>query len=81
MISVKEEMVDGFQVNATVGYVNNFVITVPLGVTLVSLSLLTVLGNVMVIHAIRTERKLRTVSISRLTCCFILRSLCYPYVS
>lgn len=34
---------------------------IPLGICLLSLSLLTLLGNAMVVHVIRTERKLRTV--------------------
>ena len=37
-------------------------VAIPLGVGLSALALLTFLGNAMVVHAIRTERKLRTVS-------------------
>lgn len=44
------------------GYLDNLPLAVPLGLGLCSLSLLTFLGNAMVVHAIRTERKLRTVS-------------------
>lgn len=36
---------------------------IPLGVILAILSLVTFVGNVMVLHAIRTEKKLQTVSL------------------
>lgn len=36
---------------------------IPLGVLLVFLSLLTFVGNAMVLHAVKTERRLQTVSI------------------
>lgn len=42
-------------------YLDNIAIALPLGIGLCSLSLLTFLGNAMVVHAIRTERKLHTV--------------------
>ena len=42
-------------------YLNDIAIAVPLGIGLCSLSLLTFLGNAMVVNAIRTERKLHTV--------------------
>ena len=36
---------------------------IPLGVLLTALSLLTFIGNAMVLYAVRTERRLQTVSI------------------
>lgn len=48
--------------NLTIGYFDNLAIAFPLGIGLCSLSLLTILGNAMVVHAIRTERRLHTVS-------------------
>lgn len=44
------------------GYLNNLAVAVPMGVSLYALSLLTFVGNAMVLHAIRTERRLQTVS-------------------
>ncbi|XP_076314951.1 histamine H1 receptor-like [Tachypleus tridentatus] len=44
------------------GYLDNPAIAVPMGVSLYALSLLTFVGNAMVLHAIRTERRLQTVS-------------------
>ena len=44
-------------------FVDNLAFAIPLGVCLSTLSLLTFLGNAMVVHAIRTERKLHTVSL------------------
>ena len=41
----------------------NVLFDIVLGVALTTLSLFTFLGNAMVINAIRTERKLRTVSV------------------
>lgn len=41
---------------------DNAALAVPLGIGLATLSLLTFLGNAMVVHAIRTEKKLHTVS-------------------
>jgi hypothetical protein len=37
-------------------------LAVPMGIGMYMLSLLTVVGNAMVLHAIRTERRLQTVS-------------------
>ena len=42
-------------------FLDNLAFAIPLGVGLSTLSLLTFLGNAMVVHAIRTERKLHTV--------------------
>jgi hypothetical protein len=39
-------------------------LAVPMGIVMYMLSLVTVVGNAMVLHAIRTERRLQTVSIS-----------------
>jgi hypothetical protein len=39
-------------------------IAVPMGIFMYMLSLVTVVGNAMVLHAIRTERRLQTVSIT-----------------
>ncbi|XP_023238116.1 histamine H1 receptor-like [Centruroides sculpturatus] len=44
------------------GYLANVAIAVPMGISLYTLSLLTFVGNAMVLHAIRTERRLQTVS-------------------
>jgi len=44
----------------------NVAFVVPLGAVLCTLSLLTFLGNAMVVHAIRTERKLHTVGLLQL---------------
>ncbi|KAH7636481.1 hypothetical protein HUG17_10451 [Dermatophagoides farinae] len=44
------------------GFTNNLAFLVPLSICLLTLSLLTFFGNAMVVHAIRTERKLHTVS-------------------
>lgn len=41
----------------------NLGLAVPMGILMYMLSLVTVVGNAMVLHAIRTERRLRTVSI------------------
>ena len=43
------------------GFTNNLAFLVPLSICLLTLSLLTFFGNAMVVHAIRTERKLHTV--------------------
>jgi hypothetical protein len=40
----------------------NLGLAVPMGIAMYVLSLVTVVGNAMVLHAIRTERRLRTVS-------------------
>lgn len=42
---------------------DNLAFALPLGIALSSLSLLTFFGNAMVVHAIRTERKLHTVNL------------------
>ncbi|OTF77914.1 hypothetical protein BLA29_013405, partial [Euroglyphus maynei] len=42
------------------GFTDNLAFLIPLGIGLLTLSLLTFLGNAMVVHAIRTERKLHT---------------------
>ncbi|KAF7491743.1 Histamine H1 receptor [Sarcoptes scabiei] len=46
----------------TIGLNENSILLIFLGIILALLSLLTFLGNAMVVHAIRTERKLHTVS-------------------
>lgn len=45
-----------------VSFTENVALAVPLGTGLSTLSLLTFFGNAMVVNAIRTERKLHTVS-------------------
>lgn len=55
---------------------DNFAIAIPLGAALSSLSLLTFLGNALVVHAIRTERKLRTVRTSNFLLLSSASSLC-----
>lgn len=65
-------------------FVDNLAFAIPLGVCLSTLSLLTFLGNAMVVHAIRTERKLHTVShpsicfplLVKLSFCVCLLCLC-----
>ena len=52
-------------------FVDNIAFAIPLGVALSTLSLLTFLGNAMVVHAIRTERKLHTVSFSIVYLCVV----------
>jgi len=52
--------VDSLEHNATL----KLGIAVPMGIFMYMLSLVTVVGNAMVLHAIRTERRLQTVSIT-----------------
>ena len=62
-------------------------LAVPMGIVMYMLSLVTVVGNAMVLHAIRTERRLQTVSISIITTLlsvfkvyiFVL-IICLPYI-
>lgn len=53
----------------------NLGLAVPMGIVMYLLSLVTVVGNAMVLHAIRTERRLQTVSTSTPTI-LLLASLC-----
>lgn len=50
-----------FNIQLFDGFTDNLAFLIPLGIGLLTLSLLTFLGNAMVVHAIRTERKLHTV--------------------
>src|SRR5699024_4488916 len=49
--------------NSSIFLLHSVPFAIPLGVVLTTLSLLTCMGNAMVVHAIRTERKLHTVRI------------------
>jgi hypothetical protein len=49
----------------------NLGLAVPMGIVMYLLSLVTVVGNAMVLHAIRTERRLQTVSTNNGLCCII----------
>ncbi len=48
---------------AAAGLAENLLIAVPLGITLYALCFLTFVGNALVLHAIRTDRRLQTVRI------------------
>jgi hypothetical protein len=54
----------------------NLGLAVPMGIVMYLLSLVTVVGNAMVLHAIRTERRLQTVSTNNTV--LLLASLCIP---
>jgi hypothetical protein len=46
----------------------NLGVAVPMGIVMYLLSLVTVMGNAMVLHAIRTDRRLQTVSTNNTAC-------------
>jgi hypothetical protein len=54
----------------------NLGVAVPMGIVMYLLSLVTVVGNAMVLHAIRTERRLQTVSTNSPTAILLLAALC-----
>jgi hypothetical protein len=56
--STKESSDDNLEHNVTL----KLGLAVPMGICMYMLSLVTVVGNAMVLHAIRTERRLQTVS-------------------
>ena len=58
--STEESSADSLEHNANL----KLGIAVPMGIFMYMLSLVTVVGNAMVLHAIRTERRLQTVSIT-----------------
>jgi len=58
--STEESSAGSLEHNATL----KLGIAVPMGIFMYMLSLVTVVGNAMVLHAIRTERRLQTVSIT-----------------
>lgn len=61
--STEESSADSLENNATL----KLGLAVPMGIFMYMLSLVTVVGNAMVLHAIRTERRLQTVSITSST--------------
>jgi hypothetical protein len=73
--SVFNENIENSSAGSVEDVTLNLGLAVPMGIVMYLLSLVTVVGNAMVLHAIRTERRLQTVSTNFPTTILLLAGL------